>query len=334
MISESGHLNDLDKLFNFYYGNASLIRASLIKFISKKYASNDHLLAEYILLNLVSQKVSAKDGILLGHFPLNIRGSFDNYKIRELYQLLTPHSLNINLTIKYLNAKRFVPVKNNETDELEIGILQCQKNASIIIDETLLQPGNLDKTGLQNLESLEKLFTEQKVFYDFTYFSIPFETSSSMLVLSKSGPLPQLRTFCHIYADSDSYASSRDDDNKEDEEEETFSLDQYRTFLSIGSFLMDKFSLKSKKVCKEIEEDFVEQRKVDKEANESTLHHRLLLMRVINASFLNQTTDDDMMNILKYMQMLEAKRKVRNAAFQKAAKSTKGTPLKSISEEE
>merc|ERR1712176_1001456 len=326
-----------DKLFSFYYENASLIRASLIKFISKKYASNDHLLAEYILLNLVSQKVSNKNGILLGHFPLNIRGNFDNHKIRELYQLLTPNSLNINLTIKYLNAKRFDPVKNNETDALEIGILQFMKTASIVIDETALKPGNLNKCGLQNLESLQKLLTEQKVFYDFQYFTIPFECQSSMLVLSKSGPLPQLRTFCHIYADSDSYASANDEKEQNQEEDETFSLNQYRTFLSIGSFLMDKFSLKSKGVCKEIEEDFVEQRKRDKETNELTLHHRLLLMRVINASFLNQTTDDDMMNILKYMQMLEAKRKVRNASFQKtkSAKGTpsNGTPLNSISEE-
>merc|ERR1712176_22112 len=118
------------------------------------------------------------------------------------------------------------------------------------------------------------------------------------------------------------------------EEDETFSLNQYRTFLSIGSFLMDKFVLKSKEVCKEIEEDFVNQRRTDKEANEMTLHHRLLLMRVINASFLNQTTDNDMMNILKYMQMLEAKRKKRNVAFQKVAKSSNGTGLKPITEEE
>merc|ERR1712129_232476 len=230
---------------------------------------------------------------------------------------------------------------NNQTDELNIGILQFQKTASIVIDETLLKQGNLDKIGLQNLDALEKVIKEQKIFYDFTYFTIPFTTSSSTLVLSRSGPLPQLRTHCHIYADTESYATVSNDDadvamdaSGDEDEDETFSLDQYRMFLSIASFLMDKFELKSKEVCKEIEEDFVDQRKTDKEANEMTLHHRLLLMRVINASFLNQTTDNDMMNILKYMQMLETKRKKRNVAFQKVAKSSNGTGLKPITEEE
>ncbi len=136
MISASNVLNDLDKLFSFYYENSSLIRASLIKYISKNYVLGDHLLAEYILLNLTSKTVSNKNDIAIGYFPLNIRGQFNNYKIRELYNILRPFTLNINLTVNYLNAKRFDPFKNNETDELEIGILQFREDTAIVIDET------------------------------------------------------------------------------------------------------------------------------------------------------------------------------------------------------
>ena len=85
----------------FYHENSSLIRSSLVEHIAKHYVSNDHLLAEYILLNLISRTVSTKDDILIGHFPLNIRGQFNNYKVRELYELLSPYALNICLNIKF-----------------------------------------------------------------------------------------------------------------------------------------------------------------------------------------------------------------------------------------
>ena len=323
--------NDLDKLFKFYFENSSLIRSSLIKYISKNYTFNDHLMAEYILLNMISTIISNKNGILIGHFPLNIRGQFNNYKIRELYQLLTPYSLNINLNIKYLNAKRFVPVKNNETEELEIGILQFRDKTSIVIDETLLIPGKLNKIGLLNIEALKTLINEQKVFYDFEFHSIPFNTNCSLVILSKGRPLPQLTTQCFIYADCDKKDDDNDNNNNNDDE---FTLDEYRMYLSICSNLMNKFELNSEIVCKAIEQDFVDIRKKDKDANENTLHHRLLMMRLINSSFLNQTDDNDMMNILKYMQMLEMKRTIRNKKFKPInVKNTKGTQLNSISEE-
>jgi len=326
---------ELKKEFDFYFKNVSLIRSSLIKYISKNYTFSDHLIAEYILLNIISRIVSNKNGVLIGHFPLNIRGSFNNYRIRELYQLLTPYSLNINLSINYLNEKRFVPVKNNKNDELEIGILQFGDNTSCVIDETLLNTGNLNKIGLLNIDALKILINEQKVLYDFQYHSIPFNTNCSVVILSKNRPLPQLRTQCFIYAQQ--CDDNDDDELNEEEEDNQFTLDQFRIYLSICSYLMNKFALNSESVIKGIEDDFVDIRKKDNSANEDTLHHRLLMMRLINSSFLNKTSDDDMMNILKYMQMLELKRKLRNDKFKPkiAAKSAaKGTPLNSISEEE
>jgi len=320
---------ELEKKYNFYFENASLIRSSLIKYISNNYTSSDDLMAEYILLNMISRIVSNKNGVLIGNFPLNIRGSFNNYRIRELYQELKPYSLNINLTIKYLNAKRFVPVKNNETDELQIGILQFGDNTSCVIDETLLNEGKLDKIGLLNIEALKTLINEQKVFYDFEYHSIPFNTNCSVIILSKTRPLPQLRTHCFLYA------QCNDNQQQLNEEEDEFTLDQYRIYLSLCSYLMNQFTLNSKSVIKGIEDDFVDIRKTDNKANEDTLHHRLLMMRLINSSFLNKTNDDDMMNILKYMQMLENKRSKRNDKFKPkvATKNDKSTPLNTISEE-
>merc|ERR1712087_106200 len=116
-------------------------------------------------------------------------------------------------------------------------------------------------------------------------------------------------------------------------EENEFSLDQYRVYLTLCSALVHKFELNAEAVTKAIADDFVAIRQKDSSATQETLHHRLLLMRLINSSFLNQTNDDDMMNILKYMQLLENKRKIRNGKFKQSAKNTKGTPLNSITEE-
>lgn len=335
---------------SFYHENASLIRSSLIEYIARHYVAGDHLLAEYVLLNLISRTVSTKKDILIGHFPLNIRGQFNHYKLRELYELLAPYALTICLNIKYLNAKRLDPIKNHKTDELEIGILQFVQDSAVVIDECLLGPGNLNEVGLRNLESLKTLITEQQVQYDFEYHSIAFDGKCSVLLLSKSKPLPQLQTLCYLYAegleraqrgnaenesDRGNQAESKAMDTEadpEDEEESEFSLNHYRTYLSLCRAMVPQFALKSEAVTKAISDDFVELRRTDKEATQQTLHHRLLLMRLINCSFLNQTEEEDMMNILKYMQLLEAKRMNRNKPFEAAAKKAKGTPLGTISE--
>jgi len=239
-------------------------------------------------------------------------------------------------------------VKNNKTDELEIGILQFVEDTAVVIDECLLGPGNLNEVGLRNLESLKTLIVEQQVKYDFEYHSIGFEGKSNILVLSKSKPLPQLQTACYIYAegedtenqenemkqnDTDNINTQTTKQQKTDEEDdEEYTLDQYRTYLTLCRSLVPKFALNSEEVTKAISDDFVELRKKDETATQDTLHHRLLLMRLINCSFLNQTDDDDMMNILKYMQLLETKRAARNKPFEKTSQKSKGTPLNTITE--
>jgi len=319
---------------SFYHENSSLIRSSLIQHIATKYTANDHLLAEYLLLHLISRTISTKSSdLLIGYLPLNIRGQFNNYKIRQLYHEMAPYAMSICLNIPYLNARRFDPVKNHQTDELEIGILQFVQDTAIVIDECLLGPGNLKEVGLKNLESLKSLIMAQQVQYDFEYHSIGFDTKCNIVVLSKSKPLPQLQTRCYLYAECDNEENQENESNTSKSKEEEFTMDQYRTYLSLCRSLIPKFALNSKEVTEAISDDFVELRKNDEMVTQDTLHHRLLMMRLINCSFLNQTDDDDMMNILKYMQLLEAKRAKRNKPFeQKATKNRSGTPLESIKE--
>jgi len=325
-----------DDDISFYHENSSLIRSSLIEHIATKYTANDHLLAEYLLLHLISRTISTKSSdLLIGHFPLNIRGQFNNYKIRQLYHELAPYAMSICLNIPYLNAKRFDPVKNHQTDELEIGILQFVQDTAVVIDECLLGPGNLKDVGLKNLESLKSLIMAQQVQYDFEYHSIGFETKCNILILSKSKPLPQIQTRCYIYAECDNEENQANESNviQSKGEEEEFTMNQYRTYLGLCRALVPKFALNSKEVTEAISDDFVELRKNDEMVTQDTLHDRLLVMRLINCSFLNQTDDDDMMNILKYMQLLEAKRAKRNKPFeQKATSKGTGTPLGTIKE--
>lgn len=312
-------LSDAD--MDFYTKNSSVIRASLISLISRRFVGGDRLLAEFLLLHLISRTVSssAQGEILMGHFPLNVRGQFDARKVRELYQLLLPFTLVLSLRIKSLNAKRLDPVKNNATDELEIGALQFREDTAVVIDETMLGQGQLNEIGMRNLESLKVLLREQRVNYDFEFHAIPFEVRSTDLVLSRSKPLPQLETHCFLYAEVEDVedVEPAEVDNAAKEENE-FSLEQYRVYLTLCSALVHKFELNAEEVTKAIADDFVEIRQKDASATQETLHHRLLLMRLINSSFLDLTNDDDMMNILKYMQMLESKRAARNSKHKPA----------------
>ncbi len=58
-----------------------------------------------------------------------------------------------------------------------------------------------------------------------------------------------------------------------------------------------------------IEHDFVACRRGDPKVREEYLHHRLTLMRLLNASYLREGVE---MNILKKIQVLEKKRQSRN----------------------
>lgn len=72
------------------------------------------------------------------------------------------------------------------------GILQLADGSHLTIDETTLQAGMLNSTGVENARVLKNMMESQKVEYDFTYYKMDMAADVQVLILSegKSNILP------------------------------------------------------------------------------------------------------------------------------------------------
>ncbi|MCQ4179811.1 hypothetical protein FK518_30190, partial [Klebsiella pneumoniae] len=56
-------------------------------------------------------------------------------------------SYRLQMTIENMNHSRFIPRKDYAANRLVSGVLQLASNTSLVVDETQLQQGQLDRTG-------------------------------------------------------------------------------------------------------------------------------------------------------------------------------------------
>ena len=75
----------------------------------------------------------------------------------EAIESLVCKSRYLALTVDNLNKMAFVPKKDYESNRLETGLLQLSPNTHLILDETVMQNGQLDAEGVRNLTALGNL---------------------------------------------------------------------------------------------------------------------------------------------------------------------------------
>jgi hypothetical protein len=57
-------------------------------------------------------------------------------------------SFRLQMTIENMNHLKFIPHKDYAANRLVSGLLQLPDNTSLVIDETLLEQGQLDTPGM------------------------------------------------------------------------------------------------------------------------------------------------------------------------------------------
>lgn len=139
----------------------------------------------------------------IGHFTLNIAGfpaheTTDNDKKTPLLTLNNPaskalshvldnlntHTVQIPLTIDGLNKTKFSPKSINEN--LEAGILQLIDGTVVLVDETVLDEGQLVDPGVRNFQALNDLIQNQTLNYEFPFSQYEFDTDLNIITLSHS----------------------------------------------------------------------------------------------------------------------------------------------------
>ncbi|NXV78608.1 MCMBP protein, partial [Atlantisia rogersi] len=272
-----------------FMSELSPVRAELLGFLTHALLG-DSLAAEYLILHLISTVYARRDVLPLGKFTVNLSGCPRNCIFTEhlyrIIQQLVPASYRLQMTIENMNQSRFIPHKDYAANRLVSGVLQLASNTSLVVDETQLEQGQLDTTGVHNVTALGNLITWQKVDYDFNYHQMEFPCNINVLITSEGRSL--LPSDCQVHLQPQIIPP-----NMEEYMSSLLTavlpsvLNKFRIYLSLLRLL--DYSI-SEEVTKAVEEDFVEMRKNDPESvTADDLHRTLLVARFLSLSA-GQTT--------------------------------------------
>ncbi|XP_078449396.1 mini-chromosome maintenance complex-binding protein [Lampetra fluviatilis] len=274
---------DLHPVCGSLLAEAKSVRSELLGALSHALLG-DELAAEYLLLHLVSSVYARRDVMPLGKFSLNLSGCPCNPAFtQELYlflQQLVTTSHRLPMSLGAMNGARLAPCKDYAQNRLRTGALQLPNGASLFLDETELQPGQLDATGVRNVTALGNVISWQKVDYDFSFHQVEFPCSLNVLVVSEGRSL--LPSDCQmrlapapVPADPAAYFTAL---------RASLSpalLDRVRSYLTLAR--LSDYSI-GDEVSKAVEEDFVEMRREDPQVTGDDLHLLLVVARLLSLS--------------------------------------------------
>jgi len=319
------------------------IREEILELITKVFHGN-RILANYILLHIISSVPKNRGfgvGVMLGYFVLNITGcpeskdgQSDSFAaaLHRLYENLLPKVHLCHMNRLSMNNERWVPVKNHETETLEYGRLQNTSDTFLLVNETALSDGKLEKNGVLNYRSLSTLVTDQKIDFDFVYSAIPFETSMPVIILSHGRSLIECNAMVHLRKTPEENEIN-DIQNSSSIHMSPSSIDAlFQDLLTNKLLLWRKYILLSRQInekgmtmeesCSQLaQRSFVATRSKNPEFTEKDFHYQLNILRAITMSY-----GECKMTIARYNEMrtLEEDRK---AALPERLKKKKRSPL-------
>ncbi|CAH8514834.1 unnamed protein product [Schistosoma intercalatum] len=300
-----------------------LIRIKLMQILTTLF-NGDQIVAEYILLHLISTRLTI-DSQYPNHLPaMNVYASrsiaaksssnnIDKYLLSELYnrlhnflpQLVT-HLATVNLTIKSLNdGPCLFPIRDMNKGHLNPGRLQLPQGTEILINELEMDSGQLQQKGLLNFQALSSVAINQRLLYDFQFYTQDWDTNVRVLILSIVPSL--IKSTLSLPWEPESFDNIENDAHSNISESE---LDDMRKYLTILSLSNENYSMDSE-LQERINQDFVQWRR-DKstyiEADEFAVMLCLLRFHCLTYG-LQSPTLEHWLHIVE----LESKRKSRIA---------------------
>ncbi|XP_045127542.1 LOW QUALITY PROTEIN: mini-chromosome maintenance complex-binding protein-like [Portunus trituberculatus] len=244
----------------------------------------DEVAAEHLLCHLLSAVYGRQDVTVLGKYCVNLSGVDQDLQrqhyCRFVYQVLTSlvtQAHLLPLTLHNINKAVFVPKKNYQTDRLTSGLLQLPEHTHLVLDETSLVEGQVDRTGVANLTALGNMISWQKVDYDFQFHVIEQLTNLPVLVLSEGKSM--------LPSDAEIKLQPRRRDVDETEESGGTSLHClfpstlpllrcYITSARQGEYVLPE------DLQKVVQEDFMASRRRNESFSATDLHRLLVLARL------------------------------------------------------
>ncbi|PVU91648.1 hypothetical protein BB561_004285 [Smittium simulii] len=292
----------------------------------------DPLIAQYLLLLLISKSNSTLEKA--GRFSMCITGipsqpvpvqNSDNGESRSLkicdinshqptaakilstLESILPAVVSIPLTISILNSYSWIPNAENVSGLIS-GVLQLCPKTLVVVDETTLDEGVLNEKGLQNLNSLQKVFHEQKLQFMYPYQHIEIDTDIKGLILSCKNSIVKADVnipLDKIYVDQSNELIANSPNAVE--------LDSFREYLSDVS--SQKFFIPAE-ISSVISEEYASARKIAHQKNESLPSQDDLMIQLTIARLLSQSKMEQALSLETWNESvkMEQERKKRISA--------------------
>ena len=186
------------------------MRAHLLSYLIELFGG-DTFIGEMMLLHLIGSVVE-HEPVPIGTIPLNLTNcTVEHAKlivggIRMVCSLFVAHKL----VIPELNKLDWIPEMDYEKEYLRTGRLQLANSTYLVMDETSLQQGTLQHTGIKALRALTTIANEQRIEYPCAYSTLDLKTNYPMLVLSTGSSLLRLSTVIPLQSGGCPTASRRD----------------------------------------------------------------------------------------------------------------------------
>ena len=123
----------------------------------------DKVTAEYCLVNLISRVYHTEGTLHIGNVPLNITGLENNHSsilVQFLKEILPLFSV-FESTTDSLSETMWQPKKNYDTNRLNESVLgEMPTLSNLLIDETLMNEGKIEKNGVDNIKAIATLIEE------------------------------------------------------------------------------------------------------------------------------------------------------------------------------
>ncbi|KAG0021756.1 hypothetical protein BGZ80_001771 [Entomortierella chlamydospora] len=257
-LSLSGRPDESDIMF--YSEESQAIRKDLIQYIASA-LQGDQLAAELVLLHFLARVHSRVNGVVLGKFSLNIRDSSPNspvfHNLSLVMKSILPKVHTIPLSLKCLNDNFFFP---RGDEHLSSGILQVTRGTAMLLDETVMEEGTLTDKGVKNLKAVSDVSQYQTLNYVFPYSNLEFQTDISLLILSNGNSLIPVDCAITLKPEPSTTEALIEPTLEQ--------LKSYRKYLSVLRLAECRFP---EEMAKEIENEFMEQRKAATAAGTSLI---------------------------------------------------------------
>ncbi|KAG0277004.1 hypothetical protein BGZ95_006687 [Linnemannia exigua] len=247
-LTVNGHPteSDLEKLLK----DAKTVREDLIQYIAEA-VRGDKFAAELVLLHLLARVYSRPSGAVLGKFSLNLKDSVANSPVAKslenVLKSVLPKVHAIPMTLENLNKNFFYP---RGEEQLRSGMLQVTRGTLLLLDESAMEEGTLIDQGIKNLKAVSDVSLYQTLNYVFPYNNLEFQTDVSLMIISFGSSLVPVD--CGITLKPEPSTAELQSEPSEEK------LRAFRRYIS--SLRLAEYKL-SEDMAKEIETEFMEQRK-------------------------------------------------------------------------